>query len=84
MKVVKLNRTHNLYHRGFTYAFRFTSSWSPGVREIETVLGNLYGVSVNNPNWDYYWNTKKGWDNAIYWIGVKDQSMITLALLMKN
>lgn len=78
MKIVRLNKTHKLFHEGYTHAVRYTN-WSDGASSCEKAMSSLYGDSANYGNrrsgWKYYWG------RTAYWIGVKDDSMLTMMLL---
>ena len=79
MKIVKLNKTHKLFHEGYTHAVRYTN-WSDGASSCEKTMTSLYGDSANyysgrSARWKYYWG------RTAYWIGVEDESMLTMLLL---
>jgi hypothetical protein len=75
MKVVKLNKTHRLFHKGYTHAFRFPN-WCKAASKVEDLLRD----TVHYSEWGYYWPATKD----RYWIGIKDESILTLLLLKMN
>jgi len=80
MKVIKLDRRHNLYHKGYRYAFlinRFTEESN----KIEKAVKELEGW-----RWDMtFWGKPKknawGYDSRPYYVGMKNESTATMALL---
>ena len=81
MKVIKLDRRHNLYHKGYRYAFlinRFTSDSN----RIEKAVRELEGW-----RWDStFWGKPKmdqslGFTARPYYVGFKNESTATMALL---
>jgi hypothetical protein len=82
MKVVKLNRRHRLGKQGFTHAFRF-DGWEPEMMTIENSLTRKYGLSWNNEKcWgSFYGKKSKVSGNRVFWIGVRNETLITQTLL---
>lgn len=79
MKVIKLDRRHRLYKEGFTHAFRFTN-WSDA-RPLESYYEKQYGYSWDNKKcYGTFWG-KPSAAGRIYWIGVRNESLVTQALL---
>ena len=76
MKVVKLNKTHHLYHYGYVVALRFNSTWSKGAQECRNTLKEKYGMDFSI--WHHY---RASQSTGPYWIGLKDEKMMTFLLL---
>ena len=72
MKVVKLNKKHRLFHEGCVVAIKFNSPWSKGAMECRT---ELYKIDESK------WLTYRSGTNRPYWIGFKDEKMMTFLLL---
>lgn len=75
MNIVKLNNSHHLHYAGgYTYALRFPRK-NPAFRAIlSTLLSQGYA-----PNKDYRaYQSRRG---APAWIGVRDERVLTHALL---
>jgi hypothetical protein len=75
MKIVKLDRRHNLYHKGYTYAFR-GPRWTPESNKIERAVKELEGWRWDNT----FWGKDKGLGRP-YYIGVRNESTATMVLL---
>ena len=75
MKVVKLNKSHHLFHSGFTVALRFGSPYSPDAQACKSVLCESYGNDYTK------WQTFRAQKNKPYWIGFKDEKLLTFLLL---
>ena len=77
MKVIKLDGRHNLKRKGYDWAFRF-EGWSPGVTKVENTVKKLEGY-----RWDStYWGKPAGRNGSrLYYVGVKNESTVTMALL---
>jgi hypothetical protein len=85
MKVVKLDGRHNLYRKGYTHAFRF-NNWNDNARAVENALRNkVYkNDSWRSSNWDTFWGkaNRDGYDRTRpYWIGVRNEAVVTQILL---
>lgn len=83
MKVIKLDRRHNLYHKGYRYAFLFEHGrWTTEANSIERAVKELEGW-----HWDCtFWGKSKfnrflGYTARPYYVGVKNESTVTMALL---
>ena len=76
MKVVKLNKSHTLFHLGYPIALRFSSPWSKGTVECRRALNGMFKDS-NSAKWITY----RAGTNRPYWIGVKEEKYMTLLLL---
>ena len=74
MKLVKLNKTHNLYHHKCTHAFKFYMQYDLGAIRIRNALIDMYGRD------DSIWKTFRS-SHRRYWIGVTDEKYLTLILL---
>ena len=80
MKLIKLDRRHNLYHKGYRYAFlveRFTADSN----RVEKAVKELEGW-----RWDCtFWGKPKtntwGYTSRPYYIGFRNDSTATMALL---
>lgn len=72
MKVVKLNKSHRLYHEGCVVALRFNSPWSKGAMECRNELHKVE---------QYKWKAFRAGTNRPYWIGLKDEKMMSFLLL---
>jgi hypothetical protein len=81
MKVVKLDRRHRLGKQGFTHAFRF-EGYESSVVDIEKNLSTKYGYSWNNEKcWGSYWGKKSVNGSRLYWIGFRNEQLVTQTLL---
>lgn len=83
MKIIKLNKTHNLYRRGYTHGFRIEYSGLASSREFYRILGRLneiYSDVGGYPIGTYKNKSGLGPD----WIGVKDESVLTLIILSET
>lgn len=77
MKVIKLDRRHNLYHKGYRYAF-LVDRFSTDSNRIEKAVKELEGW-----RWDCtFWGKPKtnSWTRP-YYVGFKNESTATMALL---
>jgi hypothetical protein len=90
VKIVKLNRRYKMYDKGYTHAMRWASWNSRECPLYENSLTQLYG-------WHGYTEGKSVWYAEFgsrvynrhgsarpYFIYVKDESVITAALLMAS
>ena len=81
MKLIKLDRRHNLYHKGYCYAF-VIDRWSSDSNRIEKAVKELEGW-----HWDCtFWgkskfNTILGYTSRPYYVGFKNESTATMAML---
>ena len=81
MKIVKLDNRHRLFKEGFTHAFRFTS-WNEQHRKISNYFEQKYGYSWDNRKcYGTYWGKPGRTGSRIYWIAVRNESLVTQALL---
>jgi hypothetical protein len=82
MKIVKLNKTHGLFREGCTHAFRF-EHYGEKAGAIERTMTRQFGSQYSR---DSQWIARFGHrptpdSYRIYWIGVKSESMLTMAVL---
>jgi hypothetical protein len=81
MKVIKLDRRHNLYHKGYRYAF-LVERFNSDSNRIEKAVKELEGW-----RWDCtFWGKSKMDKNKRYvcrpyYIGFKNESTATMAML---
>jgi hypothetical protein len=75
VKVIKLDRRHNLYHKGYHYAF-IGHRWTPEVNKIEHAVKELEGWRWDNT----FWGKDKG-NGRPYYVGVKNESTLTMVML---
>ncbi len=75
MKLIKLDRRHNLYHKGYRYAFR-VNRWQADSNKIERAVKELDGWRCDNTFWG---KPKEG--SRPYYIGMKNESTATMVLL---
>jgi hypothetical protein len=87
MRIVELDKKHELFRRGYRHAFRFDRR-NLQTREIERILTKLYGPSyswLTCRYWQsYQGRTAKGAPSRVCWIAVKEESIITQILLSIN
>jgi hypothetical protein len=75
VKFIKLDRRHNLYHKGYRYAFR-VDRWTTDSNSIERAVKELEGW-----RWDMTFWGKPRDSTRPYYIGVKSESTATMAML---
>ena len=77
MKVIKLDGRHNLKRKGYDWAFRF-SGWNPNAQKVENTVKKFEGY-----RWDStFWGKPSGRNSGRpYYIGVKNESTVTMVLL---
>ncbi len=80
MKLIKLDRRHNLYHKGYTYAF-LVDRWTEDSNKIEKAVKKLEGFRWDNTFWGKPSCKSNGYTRRPYYIGVKNESTATMALL---
>lgn len=76
MKLVKLNKTHHLYHKGFTWAFRFDYCYGPNTWKVEKTVEKQEGL---NP-YRIFFGKRKGTDTP-YWVGFNQEKTATVVFL---
>lgn len=75
MKVVKLNKTHTIFHYGYTHAIRFPR------RSIEA--GNLISaLQLKFGNDNSKWFVYRARKDRPLWIGFKDEKIISFVLML--
>lgn len=81
MKLIKLDRRHNLYHKGYRYAFR-VNRWTSDSNKIEKIVKELEGFHWDCTFWGKPTNTQGyGFLSRPYYIGMKKESTATMAML---
>lgn len=75
MKVVKLNKTHNLHYWGYTHAIRFNYK----TREAQRLIGQLQETFGQDTNKWYVYRARK--DRPL-WIGFKDEKIVSFVLML--
>ena len=80
MKVIKLDRRHNLYHKGYQWAFKF-DGWTSEAGTVERAVKKLEGYSWNNTFWGKAGSKSNGFAPRPYHVGVKSESTATMVLL---
>lgn len=92
MKVVKLNRTHKLYHNGFTHAFRGNFGAEHELIVVSKYFERVYGARRLDKRGPWYagFGTSRmkvtnsyggSYTTNPYWIAVRSEADITAALL---
>jgi len=81
MKVIKLDRRHNLYHKGYRYAF-LVERFNSDSNKIERAIKELEGFRWDNTFWGKSkFNRILGYTARPYYVGFKNESTATMALL---
>ena len=80
MKFIKLDRRHNLYHKGYHYAFR-VDRWSEDSNKIEKAVKELEGFRWDNTFWGKPGCRSNGYTSRPYYIGVRSESTGIMAML---
>ncbi len=80
MKFIKLDRRHNLYHKGYRYAFR-VDRWTSDSNGIERAVKELEGFRWDNTFWGKPGTKSNGYASRPYYIGVRNESTGTMAML---
>lgn len=85
MKIIKLDRRHNLYRKGYVWAFRF-EGWDSRASKVENAVNSLEGSGWYRRT--FWGKTKKTAYShrsiSPYYIGVKNESTITMVMLKIN
>lgn len=76
MKLIKLDGRHNLYRKGYRYAFR-VSRWTADSNKIEKAVKELEGFRWDNT----FWGKANRYDTRPYYIGMVHESTATMAVL---
>ncbi len=80
MKFIKLDRRHNLYHKGYRYAFR-VDRWTSDSNSIERAVKELEGFRWDNTFWGKPGTKSNGYASRPYYIGIRNESTGTMAML---
>jgi hypothetical protein len=80
VKFIKLDRRHNLYHKGYRYAFR-VDRWTADSNSIEKAVKELEGFRWDNTFWGKPGTKSNGYASRPYYIGVRNESTGTMAML---
>ena len=85
MKVVKLDRRHNLHYKGYTHALRYGRR-NEDANKVVSALSRLYGEVPWNNRGSHPWTIQRSdrRSRPTFWIGVKDEKMLTIALMAKG
>lgn len=83
MKFIKLDRRHNLYHKGYRYAF-LVDRWTTGANSLERAIKELEGFRWDNTFWGKPGCKSNGYTSRPYYIGVRNESTATLVMLKVN
>jgi hypothetical protein len=75
VKLIKLDRRHNLYHKGYRYAF-LVNRWDRDSHKVEQAVKSLEGW-----RWDStFWGKPKDGSRP-YYVGMKNESTATMVML---
>lgn len=82
MKVIKLNGRHNLYRRGFRYAFLFTdyNPLTPNPFTVERLVKQVEGYGTFYQN-TFYGKRVEGHERTPYYIGFNKPETETFVAL---
>lgn len=75
MKLIKLDGRHNLYRKGYRYAFMMVR-FSSESNKIERAVKELEGFYWDNT----FWGKPKQYSRP-YYVGFKNESTATMAML---
>lgn len=83
MKFIKLDGRHNLYQKGYRYAFLFEHGrWDRSVNYLERAVKQIEGVHWDNTFWGKArLSPTVGYIVRPYYVGVKNESTASLVLL---
>lgn len=92
MKIVKLDRRHKLYHRGFTHAFRGSYGADDSLRKVCDYFTRVYGNNRLDKSGVWYagfgtsrMKVQTNWGGSYktnpYWVAVRSEADITAAVL---
>jgi len=81
MKMIKLDRRHNLYRNGYQYAFLFTEYGQdvPNSYEVERYVRNAEGLEWYDHT--FYGKQKKGQTRTPFYVGFRNESTATIVRL---
>ncbi len=81
MKLIKLDRRHNLYHRGYRFAF-LIDRFSSDSNRVEKAVKDLEGWRWDSTFWGKSkFNRTLGYTARPYYVGFKNESTATMAML---
>ena len=82
MKVIKLNGRHNLFHRGFKYAFLFTDyqPGTPNCYHVERLVKQAEGMGTFYNN-TFYGKRKEYMGRTPFYVGFNKESTVTIVQL---
>jgi hypothetical protein len=80
VKFIKLDRRHNLYHKGYRYAF-LVERWQADSNKIEKAVKELEGFRWDNTFWGKPGCKSNGYTSRPFYIGVRNESTGTMAML---
>ncbi len=81
MKLIKLDRRHNLYHKGYRFAF-LIDRWSTDSNQIEKAVKDLEGWRWDSTFWGKAkFNKRLGYTARPYYVGFRNESTATMAML---
>jgi hypothetical protein len=81
MKLIKLDGRHNLYRKGYRYAF-LIDRWSADSNRVEKVVKELEGYHWDSTFWGKpKFNKISGYTARPYYVGMRNESTATMALL---
>ena len=82
MKLIKLDRRHNLYHKGYRYAFR-VERWTQESNKIERSVKELEGFPRlwDNTFWGKPGCKHTGYVSRPFYVGFRNESTATMVLL---
>jgi len=80
MRIVRLNKTHRLYHLGFVYGARFNRK-SLDALVLFDILNKAYPHQIDGVPSEYRWKSYRSKMGKPFWIGVTHEEMLTFAIL---
>jgi len=80
VKLIKLDRRHNLYHKGYRYAF-LVERFNSDSNNIEKAVKELEGWRWDMTFWGKPKMNERGYTSRPYYVGMKNESTATMALL---
>lgn len=80
MKVVKLDNRHNLKRKGYAWAFKF-NRWNGDSSKVESAVRKFEGHRWDSTYWGKPRPGPDGFSIRPYYVGVKEESTVTMVLL---
>ena len=82
MKFIKLNGRHNLFKRGFNFAFLFTdyAPGTPNAYKVEHLVKQAEGMGTFYDN-TFYGKRERWMDRTPYYVGFKNETTATIVQL---